>query len=388
MAEVKPKDEFNIIDAEVDISSLKEYSKINEIIESTLQLLAKTLNVEYCLVLHNKFVKYEFVLSPGSSQLRFKGMQREQLLQHSIKSILQADINEDFILCVFNISENKEWTKVEKSLFEIFSNQLKQILDDQSFQEDLVEKIAVLGEQNKKLKELDNLKTQLINTVSHELRTPLVSIMGFSNMLRRHEPTKELVQESSDQILQAGQRLSRMVDDFIILNRAESHGWVINNEPLDIVELSTYVVDEFAPINKKHSFKFIFPDEYPLVMADGKLLRQVFDNLIANAIKYSPRGGVIELVLEHDGAMLNFSVKDQGIGMPEEDIDKVFERFYRVQSRETEAIGGMGLGLAICKDIITSLDGKICSTSHLGSGSIFTISLPVYKEPDEAGKKS
>lgn len=380
MSELKANEPLDFPNIDAQVHSVEDFLHNNEQIDSLLELLVEAMKVEYALVLKNKKVEFEYIQNSEAKEIKFLGMQREQILQQSVKSIMQADIGEEYILCIFNLDKNQDWSDEQSKLFRDFAKQLEIIIAQEDIIKDFGEKISILTEQNKKLKELDDLKTKLINTVSHELRTPLVSIMGFSNMLKRHEPTPELIQESGDQILQAGQRLSRMVDDFILLNRAESRGWDINLEPVDIVDMIRFAIDEFAPLNKIHRFVFQCEQDSPLVMADGRLLRQVIDNLIANAIKYSPRGGRIELSTKVREDMLDFSVKDEGIGIPEEEVDKVFERFYRVKSRETEAVGGMGLGLSICKDIITSLNGEISSTSHHGQGSTFSIKLPIYKQ--------
>lgn len=359
----------------------KTFSSLEEdgFMDPVLEKLAKLFNVEYCLVLKDSKVYGEFILDKTKTPESFLGQSKVEFFRHSIKSLIQKEIFPDCVLCAFNTFEDKEWLESELEFFERLSDGMSRFFSQYQSYKDALDRIDSLEEQNKKLKQLDDLKTQLINTVSHELRTPLVSIMGFSNMLKRHEPTKELIRESSDQILLAGQRLSRMVDDFILLNRAESQGWVVNFEALDIGEIGRYVVNEFSPIHKKHDFNFEFPEDYPMVRADRKLLRQVLDNLIMNAIKYSPEGGRVLLAIETDKLKnrLFFHIKDEGIGLMPEEQGKVFERFYRVQSRETESISGMGLGLAICNDIINRLNGEISTTSEYGRGSTFTISLPI-----------
>lgn len=246
-----------------------------------------------------------------------------------------------------------------------------------SFLEASLERLKVLEEQNLQLVELNKTRTELINNVSHELRTPLVSIMGFSNILQRHEIKPELIREASEQILSAGSRLSRMIDDLIQLNRASNKGWDLHVERLDIGEISRYVVDSLAPLNKNHSFVFDFPDDYPLIDGDRKLIRQVIENLLINAIKYSPDGGEIKcsIKIDVDKHLLKFMVSDQGIGMTKEENARIFDRFFRAKNPKTENISGLGLGLSICKDVVEALHGTITSVSEFGKGSTFVISF-------------
>lgn len=261
-------------------------------------------------------------------------------------------------------------TKIKEISNSIFNN-LK------SFLEASLGRLKVLEEQNIQLVEVNRTRTELINNVSHELRTPLVSIMGFSNLLQRHEAKPELIKEASEQIQSAGSRLSRMIDDLIQLNRASTRGWDINSEKLDIGEITKFVINTLAPLNKDHNFTVSYINEYPLIQADRKLLRQVIENLLINAIKYSPYGGEINcsIKIDEEKKELIFAIRDNGIGMTREEHDRVFERFYRAKNPQTENIPGLGLGLSICKDVIEALDGRISCESEFGTGSIFTITF-------------
>lgn len=280
---------------------------------------------------------------------------------------LSSKVNDLLIPPGLRLNSKKKIKEISNTIF----NNLK------SFLEASLEKLRVLEEQNQKLTEVNELRAELINNVSHELRTPLVSILGFSKILQRHEISADLVVESSEQIQSAGGRLSRMIDDLIQLNRASSKGWQVKFETLDIGEIAHFVVDSLAPLNPAHQFQFDFPDDYPLVNGDRKLLRQVLENLIINALKYSPQGGAIKSIITLEGDSLKFSIEDNGIGMSPEEKDKVFSRFFRAKNNKTENIAGLGLGLSICADVISAHYGEISVDSTLGEGSIFTITLPV-----------
>ena len=303
------------------------------------------------------YVKTQGNVEKESFELLWSFMDQLAILIHNI--VLPQNQNPDSKLKIKDISNS------------IFNN-LK------SFLEASLERLAELEKQNQQLVELNKTRTELINNVSHELRTPLVSIMGFSNILQRHEIKPELIREASEQIQSAGGRLSRMIDDLLQLNRASTKGWVVNVERLDLGEIAKYVVESLSPLHKAHQFTFDYPDEgYPLIDGDRKLIRQVIENLLINAIKYSPDGGEIKSKVENDteNQRLSLSVHDSGIGMTEEENEKVFQRFFRAKNPKTENIAGLGLGLTICKDVVEALKGEISSSSSFGDGSCFKISF-------------
>ncbi len=264
---------------------------------------------------------------------------------------------------------NRASRKKFKTLSNTIFNNLR------GFLEASLEKLKLLEEQNQKLVEVNKLRTELINNVSHELRTPLVSILGFSNILQRHQISEELVREAAQQIQSAGTRLSRMIDDLIQLSRVENRGWDLTLELLDIGDITKLSLEEFRPLNPDHKLIFKAPDEYPLIEGDRKLIRRIIDNLITNAIKYSPDGGEIVAEIRVNNKRVELSISDQGIGIITEDIANIFERFFRAKNERTQQVPGLGLGLSICKDAVTAMNGSIECQSHYGQGSVFTVSF-------------
>ena len=275
--------------------------------------------------------------------------------------------------------------QMPKEISPLSKAKIKQISDSifnnlRNFLEASLVKLKVLEQKNQELVEINKFKIDLINNVSHELRTPLVGILGFSNMLLRHQNSPEIVHESAEQILDASNRLSRMIDDLIQLNRANNIGWQVNFEKVDIAELIFFAHKTLSQFrNEEHKFIFNFDEKLPMVRADRKLLLQIIENLMTNAIKYSPDGGEVKVeARKADADTVTITVSDHGIGMTEEDVEKIFDRFYRVKSDKTNKIHGLGLGLAICKDLAVALDGDIKCESKLGKGSSFTVTIPRY----------
>lgn len=321
----------------------------------------------------------------------------------STKEIIYPLETEDRMLGLIHIKSNHSLTDGEHELMWSFCDKLSTLLDNiifpiqfapesktkikeisnsifnnlKGFLEASLERLKLLEDENLQLVKLNETRTELINNVSHELRTPLVSIMGFSKILQRREVDEALIKEASEQIQSAGSRLSRMIDDLIQLNRANTRGWEITIENLDIGEIANFVIEALSPLNKDHKFICVFPEDYPHIDGDRKLLRQVIENLLLNAIKYSPEGGEITCRITSDStkSKLYFSIEDQGIGMTKEEVKKVFERFYRAKNPFTENIAGLGLGLSICKDVVEAINGNIYCESKFGEGSNFTLEL-------------
>ena len=233
--------------------------------------------------------------------------------------------------------------------------------------------------QSNNLREQDYLKSSFINNICHEFRTPLSSIMGFSNMLLEKEHSKESIKEITKQIQFASKRLSSLISDFLHVNRMNTTGWVPNFEPCDIGEIVRNSVEEFHSLNRDHEITYEIFSNYPMVKTDSRLVQQVLDNLISNAIKYSPEGGVIEVKvdIQEGKKILKISVSDHGIGISNEELSKIFDRLYRSTNPFVQNIPGSGLGLSICKEIVSALNGNIEVSSQINKGSNFSFTLPI-----------
>lgn len=314
---------------------------------------------------------YIFPLESSERILGLVKLEQNSTIDNNYLNLVWSflDSTAEIINVLLNLGPNSK-TEAKNASYSIFNNM-------KGFLEASLERLKSVEEQNQQLIKINETRTELINNVSHELRTPLVSIMGFSKLLQRREIEQNLVLEASEQIQSAGSRLSRMIDDLIQLNRASTQGWQLNVERLDLGEIGKIVIESLSPLNKKHKFSFDYPDDYPMIEGDRKLLRQVIENLLLNALKYSPNGGSINLSISIDDKeeRLNFAVADEGIGMTADEKSKVFDRFYRAKNKDTENISGLGLGLSICKDVVEALNGTISCESKFNEGSTFTISM-------------
>ncbi|HIP87282.1 MAG TPA: response regulator [Anaerolineales bacterium] len=227
------------------------------------------------------------------------------------------------------------------------------------------------------LKELDRIKSEFVSTVSHDLRTPLTTILGYVSLLDRVGPLNEQQREFVQKVKQSIENITNLISDLLDLGRIEA-GYDLEMEPLHLEEVISEAVESFrAPAKEKRQDLRWERRELPLVNGNPRRLRQVIDNLLSNAIKYTPEGGWVAVEAYEEDNHIVVRVADNGIGIPLEDQPYIFERFYRVESEETEDIQGTGLGLAIVKSVIERHGGRVWVESQPGAGTTFTFVLPI-----------
>ncbi|QOD85944.1 cell wall metabolism sensor histidine kinase WalK [Weissella viridescens] len=240
---------------------------------------------------------------------------------------------------------------------------------------------------------IDAERRQFVSNVSHELRTPLTSVKSYADALQDgaiDEP--ELARNFLNVIQDETSRMISMINDLLELSRMDSGTMAIESEYVNIAELFNYILDRFDMIianddepKKRYTIRREIPQSQIWVELDTSKFTQVIDNLMNNAIKYSPDGGVITARLDDKQTEVVLSISDQGLGIPAADVNHVFDRFFRVDKARSRAQGGSGLGLAISKEIVERFDGRIWVESVEGQGSTFFIALPYepYELDDE-----
>jgi len=226
------------------------------------------------------------------------------------------------------------------------------------------------------IKRLENLRSQFVANVSHELKTPLTSIKGFSETLRFVNDEKTRI-KFLDIINEEAERLTRLINDILSLSSLEQ-----NREPkleeIDTVEETRRICDMLHQMAVAKSIELtLTASGNPILIGDLDNYNQMVINLVDNAIKYTEPNGKVKVRIEKSGGKLILSVKDTGIGIPEEHLPRLFERFYRVDKSRDRAKGGTGLGLAIVKHIVLSMKGDIKVESEIGRGTTFTVSIPM-----------
>jgi len=240
------------------------------------------------------------------------------------------------------------------------------------------------------LKEAEQLKDEFIGIAAHELRTPLAVLKGFAQMLimqAEHGRGPELVDwqiEALQGIDQATARLVELTEDLLDVTRLQAGRLEFHLEPTNVVALLQRVMKRLQMTTEHNTISINTPLEYLLVQADPRRLEQVFSNLIGNAIKYSPEGGLIEVTITHEPAtpMALLAVSDHGIGIPAHQHSLLFGRFARADNARSYGIGGTGLGLYLCRELVELHGGHIWFQSTEGQGSTFFVSLPVATDTE------
>jgi PAS domain S-box-containing protein len=225
---------------------------------------------------------------------------------------------------------------------------------------------------------VERLKSDFVATVSHELRTPLAAIYGSALTLRREDVMLPESQRAGLLEVIAGEsdRLARIVNDILWASRLESGALPTTIQVCDGAELARGIVEaarSYVPPNV--SLEFDAPEDVPALAADPDKVRQVLSNLVENAVKYSPEGGTVTVSLAPHGDRLRFAVEDEGLGVPPEEQRRIFEKFYRLDPQLSRGVGGTGLGLYICRELVQRMGGRIWVESDGRTGSRFVVEL-------------
>jgi PAS domain S-box-containing protein len=234
---------------------------------------------------------------------------------------------------------------------------------------------------------LEQMRSDFVATVSHELRTPLAAIYGAAVTLRRSD--FELALEMRDRLLAViadeSDRLARIVNDVLLASHLDSGQLQLLIETVDVAKVTETVVEAARThLPEGVTLTFAASKRLPRVAADEQQLRQVLVNLVENAVKYSPDGGPVAVKVSRGERGVRWAVSDEGLGIPVPERRRIFEKFYRLDPNMTRGIGGTGLGLYICRELVRRLDGRIWVEGNLGKGSTFFIEIPIA---DRRGEK-
>jgi signal transduction histidine kinase len=235
------------------------------------------------------------------------------------------------------------------------------------------------------LKEIDTLKSDFVSTVSHDLRSPLTLMRGYASMLEMAGELNDQQKNYAKMIMQGVDNMAKLVNNLLDLGRIDfGVGLQVESIPvLDIIERVTGSL-QLQATQKKIPLGVEIPKDLPhAIEADQALLQQAIYNLVENALKYTPEGGVVTIHLQCAPESLTFAIQDSGIGIPKSDVPRLFEKFYRGTNREALQQRGTGLGLAIVKSVAERHGGKVWVESELGEGSTFFLQIPLV-QPKES----
>lgn len=244
--------------------------------------------------------------------------------------------------------------------------------------------VAVLHDTTEQEKE-ERERRLFVSNVSHELRTPLTSVKSYLEALDEGALYEPVAPDFIKVSLVETNRMMRMVTDLLHLSRIDNATSHLDVELINFTAFITFILNRFDKIRSQdQEKKYELVRDYPItsvwIEIDTDKMTQVIDNILNNAIKYSPDGGKITVSMKTTDDQMILSISDQGLGIPKEDLPKIFDRFYRVDKARSRAQGGTGLGLAIAKEIIKQHNGFIWAKSEYGKGSTFTIVLPYDKD--------
>lgn len=246
--------------------------------------------------------------------------------------------------------------------------------------------VAVLHDTTEQEKE-ERERRLFVSNVSHELRTPLTSVKSYLEALDDGALREDIAPSFIKVSLDETNRMMRMISDLLNLSRIDNHATSLEVELTNFTAFMTFILNRFDQIKNQHTLNDKHYDivrDYAItpiwIEIDTDKMTQVFDNILNNAIKYSPDGGQIRVSMKTTETQLIIAISDEGLGIPKKDLPLIFDRFYRVDKARSRAQGGTGLGLAIAKEIIKQHRGFIWAKSDYGNGSTFTVVLPYEKE--------
>lgn len=368
--EVKSDDEigkltkaFNFMSKELKNTLVKISSEKNkiEIILNYLTDGVVAFNIKGKVIHANPEVKK--ILRMGDEEFSFEQFSQKLNLDFKLEEVFKPDFKN---IGEQNVRINEMFLKVHFAVFTDETNNIEGL-------------IAVIRDITKQ-QNLENMRKEFVANVSHELRTPLTSIKSYSEtLLNGSLQDKEASERFLNVINSEVDRMTRLVKDLLQLSSIDSGKLCMNFEELSIVDLVARSIEKIKleAQNKMQHIKVSFEKNLPYVNIDNDRIQQVILNILSNSIKYTPEGGKIEVSISKAGGKIHIKVRDNGIGIPKEDISRIFDRFYRVDKARSREMGGTGLGLSIAKEIIEAHKGKISIKSQPGKFTEVLIVLPI-----------
>jgi signal transduction histidine kinase len=287
------------------------------------------------------------------------------------------------------ISEGGEIGVLGKSLEEMRLKLMESIDEIQGWNVELEERVMERTKELEQLmdeisrlhamRELDRMKSEFISSISHELRTPLGFITGYVTTLLRSDVShsEKTRREFLKIIKEESEKLLELVENLLDTSRIQTGSFAVERRPMDIGKLAQKVVEKVESMTDQYSLLISFDPKLPSVLGDSLRLEQVLHNLLENAIKYSPNGSQITISGKLKNDHIQVSITDEGQGIPQTELTKIFDAFYRIPVPDGQRVMGAGLGLTICKAIVEAHGGSIWAESTSGRGSIFYFTLPL-----------
>jgi len=364
-------------------NNLNDLSEVIRLTQENLEQESKRLNsiLSYMtdgVLATNRRGKITMINDMAKKQL---GVQKEEVLNKSILELLQIEDEYELRDLITQVPELMIDSQDDNGEYLSLRVRFALVRRESGFISGLVAVLHDTTEQEKEERE----RRLFVSNVSHELRTPLTSVKSYLEALDEGALSEPVAPDFIKVSLDETNRMMRMVTDLLHLSRIDNATSHLDVELINFTAFITFILNRFDKMRgSDEEKKYELVRDYPItsvwIEIDTDKMTQVIDNILNNAIKYSPDGGKITVTMKTTDDQMILSISDQGLGIPKQDLPRIFDRFYRVDRARSRAQGGTGLGLAIAKEIIKQHDGFIWAKSEYGKGSTFTIVLPYDKD--------
>ena len=367
-SKTKKKTEMDNLENVLGLMTTELKEKLSEVSTQKNQIETILLHMTDGIIAFNRQGEV-ILINPAAKKFLSIGPEDETF--NEIFKKFDVNINMEKIIYLENWTSTEQRIKVDDNYVNVFFAPFK----NDTERPDGV--IAVIQDITEHVK-LDNMQKELVADVSHELKTPITSIMGYADTLLEGEYDKDTQTKFLNVIATEARRMARLVTDLLTLSRYDNNKKNIRKESFDLGDLVKKCQDKLAiEIKKKHHKVDCFVTaDVPPVYADKYDIERVILNVLTNSIKYTPDGGEIKIYVGFVYNDAYIKIFDNGIGIPEEDLGRIFERFYRVDKARTREMGGTGLGLSIAKEILDKNGGSIDIKSVVGQGTEVVIRIP------------
>ena len=364
----KKRNDVDDLESAFGLMTTELNEKLSEVSTQKNQIETILLHMTDGIIAFNR--KGEIILINPAAK-KFLSIGPEDITFDDIFSKFKLGINLEKIIYLDNWTSTEQRIQVDDRYVNVFFAPFK----NETERPDGV--IAVIQDITEHVK-LDNMQKELVADVSHELKTPITSIMGYADTLLEGEYDKETQNKFLNVIATEARRMARLVTDLLTLSRYDSNKKRTQKESFDLGDLVKKCQDKLGiEIKKKnHKVNCFVTADVPPVYADKYDIERVVLNILTNSIKYTPDGGEIKIYVGFVYNDAYIKIFDNGIGIPEEDLSRIFERFYRVDKARTREMGGTGLGLSIAKEILDKNGGSIDIKSVVGQGTEVVIRIP------------
>ena len=364
-------------------NNLNDLSEVIRLTQENLEQESKRLNsiLSYMtdgVLATNRRGKITMINDMAKKQL---GVQKEEVLNKSILELLKIEDEYELRDLITQVPELMIDSQDANGEYLSLRVRFALVRRESGFISGLVAVLHDTTEQEKEERE----RRLFVSNVSHELRTPLTSVKSYLEALDEGALSEPVAPDFIKVSLDETNRMMRMVTDLLHLSRIDNATSHLDVELINFTAFITFILNRFDQIRgQDEEKKYELVRDYPItsvwIEIDTDKMTQVIDNILNNAIKYSPDGGKITVTMKTPDDQMILSISDQGLGIPKQDLPRIFDRFYRVDRARSRAQGGTGLGLAIAKEIIKQHKGFIWAKSEYGKGSTFTIVLPYDKD--------